>query len=86
MLRLSHTQEVRARVLCLCDDRGSSSAAITAATGRVVVGKPVRRSQIIGFFAGLPRNLITPYTGKLHVVERFKLSADHKNIEDLITG
>lgn len=26
----------------------------------------------------------TPHTGKLHVVERFKLSADHKNLEVLI--
>jgi hypothetical protein len=27
----------------------------------------------------------TPHTDKLHVVERFKLSADHKNLETLIT-
>jgi len=27
----------------------------------------------------------TPHTDKLHVVERFKLSADHKNLEALIT-
>jgi len=30
-------------------------------------------------------NFRTPHTEKLHVVERFKLSADHKSVEDFIT-
>jgi hypothetical protein len=30
-------------------------------------------------------NFRTPHTEKLHVVERFKISSDHKSLEDLVT-